>query len=191
MWDASFHIFGIPGSLRRHSFNRGLLVAAREAAPPGVEIAIADLSAIPLYHGDVEAEGLPPAVRDLKAQIRGADALLIATPEYNYSFPGVLKNAIDWVARPPQENVLRAKAVALMGAGGRFGTARAQLALRQVLVSTETYVLPKPELYVPQAHACFDAEGGLTDPQVRAQLAPLIAALVRWTRAVSEFGRGR
>ena len=191
MADASFRILGIPGSLRRHSFNRGLLVAARQAAPPGVEIAIADLGAIPLYHGDVEVEGLPPAVRDLKVQIRGADAVLIATPEYNYSFPGVLKNAIDWVSRPPQENVLRAKAAALMGAGGRFGTARAQLALRQVLVFTETYVLPKPELYVPHAHESFDAEGRLTDPQVREQLASLITALVRWTRAVSEFGRGR
>jgi len=182
-----FRILGIPGSLRRFSFNRGLLVAARDAAPPGVAIEIADLASIPLYNADVEVAGAPPPVGALKDLIRASDALLFATPEYNYSFPGVLKNAIDWVSRPPQDSVLRRKPVAIIGAGGAAGTARSQLALRQVFVFTETYVLPKPEVYVRNASASFDAEGRLTDAQVGEQLKALVAALVTWSRAVSKM----
>ncbi len=187
MPERAFRILGIPGSLRRFSWNRGLLVAAREGAPSGIEIHIADLSPIPLFNEDVEAAGAPPAVEAFRQEIRAADALLIAVPEYNYSMPGVLKNAIDWAARPSRESALRRKPAALMGAGGASGTVRSQLALRQVFVFTETYVLPKPELYVRNAAASFDAEGRLTDAHVRDQLPPLLAALVKWTRAVAHM----
>src|SRR5687767_4059968 len=107
MTNEQFRILGIPGSLRRASYNRGLLRAARQDAPEGVEISEFDLLLIPPYNGDVEAEGDPPPVRELKERIRRADALLIAAPEYNYSIPGVLKNAIDWASRPPQDSPLR------------------------------------------------------------------------------------
>jgi chromate reductase len=185
MPERPFHILGIPGSLRRLSMNRGLLLAAREVAPPGIEIKITDLLPIPLYNADVEDAGVPPAVETFWREIREADALLIAVPEYNYSIPGVLKNAIDWATRPPGKSVLQGKAVALMGAGGRGGTVRSQFALRQVLLNSETYVLLKPELYVYQAGSRFDAEGRLTDEEVRNRLPPLLTALVKWTRAVA------
>jgi chromate reductase len=179
---APFRILGIPGSLRRHSSNRALLIAAQDVAPSGVELTIYDgLVQIPLYNADVDAEGAPQAVRVFKDQIKASDALLIATPEYNYSIPGVLKNAIDWASRPARESVLLRKPVALMGAGGSTGTARSQLALRQVFVSTETYVLPKPEIFV-RVRESFDAGGRLTDDAVREQIKALLAALIAWTR---------
>lgn len=180
-----FRVLGIPGSLRRASFNRGLLVAAQEVAPPGIEIEITDLSAIPLFNQDVEARGDPPAVAAFKGQIRSADALLIATPEYNYSIPGVLKNAIDWASRPPRESVLNRKPVALLGAGGGSGTIRSQMALRQVFVFTETYVMLKPEIYVASARERFDEAGRLTDERVREQIRQFLPALVSWARTVT------
>ncbi len=174
-------ILGIPGSLRRLSYNRGLLQAARAVAPDGMPIEIADLRPIPLYDGDVDAEGEPQPVAAFKAQIAGADALLIATPEYNHLLSGVLKNAIDWASRPAGKSVLRHKPVAIMGAsGGASGTARAQLALRQVLTSTECYVLPSPQVLVPNARERFDAEGRLTDERIREQIRALLEALREW-----------
>src|SRR5438105_1890059 len=116
MTEVRFEVLGIAGSLRRASYNRGLIRAAREVAPQGMEISAFDLLPVPLYNGDVEAEGDPEPVRDLKERIRAADALLIAAPEYNYSIPGVLKNAIDWASRPPSDSALRHKPIALMGA---------------------------------------------------------------------------
>ena len=128
MTNGRFQILGIAGSLRLASYNRGLIRAAQQVAPDGVEIAAFDLLPIPLYNADVEAEGAPAPVRDLKERIRAADALLIATPEYNYSIPGVQKNAIDWASRPPQDSPLRHKPIGLMGASpGGFGTVRSQL----------------------------------------------------------------
>ena len=174
-------ILGIPGSLRRQSYNRGLLEAAREVAPDGMGIEIADLRPIPFYDGDVDAEGEPASVRAFKAQIAAVDALLIATPEYNHLLSGVLKNAIDWASRPAGKSVLRHKPVAIMGAsGGTSGTARAQLALRQVLTSTECYVLPSPQVLVPNARDRFDAEGRLTDERVREHIRALLDALREW-----------
>ncbi len=174
-------VLGIPGSLRRHSYNRGLLQAARQVAPDGVEIEIADLLPIPLYNADVEAEGEPPSVRAFKAQIEAADALLIATPEYNHLLSGVLKNAIDWASRAPVKSVLRDKPAAIMGAsGGVTGTARAQLALRQVLTSTGCYVLPGPQVLVASARDRFDSEGRLTDERIREQIRTLLDALRGW-----------
>ena len=174
-------ILGIPGSLRRLSYNRGLLLAAQEVAAHGMIVEIADLGPIPLYNADVEAEGVPPSVRAFKAQIEAADALLIATPEYNYSVPGVLKNAIDWASRPPRESPLRQKPIALMGASpGPTGTVRAQLALRQSFVFTESFVMLKPELHVANARDRFDADGRLTDERVREQIRALLEALGDW-----------
>jgi len=174
-------VLGIAGSLRRQSYNRGLIAAAREIARDGMAIETADLAPIPLYNADVEAQGDPAPVAAFKAQIAAADALLIATPEYNHLLSGVLKNAIDWASRPVGKTVLRHKPVAIMGAsGGLVGTARAQVALRQVLASNECYVLPSPQVLVPSARERFDAEGRLTDDRTRAQIKALLDALREW-----------
>ena len=180
-----FQVLGIAGSLRRASYNRALLRAAEQLAPDGVDVRSFDLLPIPLYNADVEAEGDPAPVLELKEQIRAADALLIASPEYNYSVSGVLKNAIDWASRPPQDSVLRHKPIALLGASpGGFGTVRSQLALRQVFVFTKSLVLPEPELYVSAAHEKFDPDGNLTDDVTRRRIGTLLDALVAWTRRV-------
>jgi len=183
MTNGRFVILGIAGSLRRASYNRGLLRAAQQIMLDGVEIGAFDLLPIPLYNADVEAEGDPPPVQELKARIRSADALLIAAPEYNYSIPGVLKNAIDWASRPPQDSPLRHKPVALMGASpGGFGTVRSQLALRQTFLFTKSDVLLEPELYVSAASSKFDADGNLTDDRTREHVGALVASLVEWVR---------
>lgn len=174
-------IVGIAGSLRRASFNRGLLVAAQEVAPPDVAVEIADLGPIPFYNADVEAAGVPQPVAQLRDQIADADALLLAVPEYNHSFTAVLKNALDWASRPRPTPALHRKPVALMGAGGGSGTIRAQLALRQVLACNECYVMPKPELYVVNAPQRFTTEGVLTDDSVRATVRDIVVALAAWT----------
>lgn len=176
-------VLGIPGSLRRGSYNRGLLRAAQEVAPHGVRIELHELHDIPLYDEDVRQHGTPEPVARLNAAITAADAVLIATPEYNWSIPGVLKNAIDWVSRPPASSPLRRKPVAVIGASsGLSGTIRAQLALRQVLFSLECYVLPKPDLWVREAGQLFDHEGRLTDQETRQRLHELLVALVDWTQ---------
>ncbi len=182
--DRPFRILGIPGSLRKGSFNRGLIRAAQDLAPDGVEIELYDLGEIPLYNGDVESQGIPAPVQDFVDKIRAADALLIATPEYNYSMPGVLKNAIDWASRPTVKNPLKHKPVGLIGAsGGMFGTARSQLAMRQVLASAiEAHTMIKPELLITQAGQKFDSDGNLTDDDIRERLAELVKALVAWSK---------
>jgi chromate reductase, NAD(P)H dehydrogenase (quinone) len=183
MIDKQFRILGIPGSLRRASYNRGLLRAAREDAPEGVDIREFDLATVPLFNEDVEAQGDPAPVRALQEHIRAADAVLIATPEYNYSIPGVLKNAIDWASRPPPDSPLLHKPIALMGASpGGFGTVRSQLALRQVFVFTKSYVLLEPEVHVSAARDKFDAEGNLIDARTRRNVRALVTALVEWVR---------
>ena len=124
--DSQLKVLGISGSLRAKSFNSGALRAAQELVPEGMSIDIADISGVPLYNGDVEADGMPEAVVRLRDQIREADGLLIVTPEYNYSIPGVLKNAIDWASRPPDQP-FDAKPMAIMGASpGGSGTMRCQ-----------------------------------------------------------------
>jgi chromate reductase len=185
---AQFTILGICGSLRRSSYNRLLLLEAQELAPPDVAIEeFAGLREIPPYDDDVRVgEGDPPPVAELKRRIALADALLIATPEYNFGPPGVLKNAIDWVSRPPLESPLRHKAIALMGAStGRMGTVRAQLALRQNLAYLESYVLLKPEVLVSGAATAFDEAGRLVDETTRALVGQLVTGLVAWTRKVA------
>ena len=178
----SLHVIGIAGSLRAGSFNRALLAAAVELAPAGMTIEVADLRPIPFYDGDVEVAGVPPAVAELKARVRGAGALLIATPEYNYSVPAVLKNALDWISRG-SDTALAGKPAAMMGASpGGFGTVRAQTQLRQVAMGTNLLLLQRPELHVARAADKFDAQGRLTDEGVRKNLAALLVALQDWSR---------
>lgn len=185
MSDGSFHIVAINGSLRRMSFNRGLLHAAGEMLPEGVTIEIVELHDIPMYNGDVEAEGVPAAVQALAGRVRAADALIFSTPEYNFSFSGVLKNAIDWLSRPPSGFPMRHKPAALMGAtGGLWGTVRAQLHLRQVLSPLEVYVLPRPEVLVANARERFDADANLVDEVTRQMIGAQMIALVEWARRV-------
>ena len=172
---------GISGSLRAKSLNTAALHAAVDLVPEGVTLKIADLSDIPLYHGDVEAQGLPPAVQAFRAQIKAADALLFSTPEYNYSIPGVLKNAIDWASRPPQ-HPFADKPIAIMGASpGMLGSARAQYHLRQVFVFMDGKLLNRPEVMIGGAMGKFDADGKLTDEPTRAAIAALLVALKAWT----------
>jgi chromate reductase len=177
---------GIAGSLRRGSYNGGLIRAAIELAPAGARVIPYDLIDLPLYNGDVEAEGDPEPVAAFKRAIAAADALLIATPEYNHCIPGVLKNAIDWASRPARASVLTGKPVAIMGAStGPGGTARAQAHLRDGLAYTNGLVLPLPEVLVPRAAEKFDGESVLEDPATREEVRDLLISLAAWTRRLS------
>jgi chromate reductase len=174
---------GIAGSLRRASFNRGLIRAAVDVAPSGTVVIPYDLGDIPLFNADIEAEGDPPAVTAFKEAIAVADAMVIASPEYSHCVPGVLKNAIDWASRPARRSVLTNKPVAIMGASsGRGGTARAQAHLRDGLTYTNGMVLPLPEVLVDLAGDKFDSDGNLTDPSTRQEVRDLLVALAAWTR---------
>jgi chromate reductase, NAD(P)H dehydrogenase (quinone) len=181
-------ILGIAGSLRRASLNRATLRAARQLAPAGATIEILDLDGIPAFNEDDEAA--PPArVVELKTRVRAADAILFATPEYNYSVPGVLKNAIDWGTRPHADNAWDGKPAAVMGASsGMLGTARAQYHLRQVLLAVNMHPLNRPEVLIAKARERFDADGNLTDEKTRALIAKLLNALVDWTRQLRTAG---
>ena len=179
------NILGISGSLRKESFNTKLLRAAQELAPQGIVMTRFDIAPIPLYNDDVFQQGHPPDVARFRDAIRAADALLIATPEYNYSVPGVLKNAIDWASRPPNENPFGGKPAAIMGAStGRGGTMRSQYHLRQVLVGLDLHVVNRPEVAVQTAADKFDASGTLTDERTRNQVKALVEALVAWANRI-------
>jgi chromate reductase len=169
---SEFNVVGFAGSLRRGSYNRALLRAATELAPPALHIVIHELDEIPLYNADIEAAGAPPSVLQLGNAVRQADGLLIATPEYNHGVPGVLKNTIDWLSRPPRTSALNGKVAALMGASpGMTGTARGQSQLRQAFVFTNTYALLQPEVLIGGAHEKFDADGHLVHAATRDFLA--------------------
>ena len=173
-------IVGICGSLRRGSLNRAVLRAAQELAPEGVSVEAAEIGDLPHYNEDVRQAGLPEPVGRLRAEIAGADALLFVTPEYNYSIPGVLKNAIDWASRPPDQP-FDGKPAAIMGVtGGAFGTARAQYHLRQMLVFLNVLPLNKPEILIGQAAQKFD-ETGLKDEATRELVRKQLHALKAWT----------
>jgi len=174
-------VLGIAGSLRTGSYNRALLHAAQELAPQGMQIATFDLALISPYNADVEAAGWPEPVAALHAAIREADALLFATPEYNHSIPGVLKNALDWASRPPDDCPLHDKPAAIMGAStGAIGTARAQMHLRIVCATVNMFTLNRPEILVSRAQDKFDAQGRLTDEVTRRFLARFLQALLEW-----------
>ncbi len=173
-------VLSISGSLRRGSFNTALLKTAQELAPEGMEITIFDLKDIPLYNADVEAEGDPEAVTALKKAVHGADALLLATPEYNGGIPAPLKNAIDWASRSPsgyQESAIFGKTVAIMGGGGGGGAVRAQTQLRQVLSALGIEALEQPEVKVAMVWDKFDEKGRLIDHKTREQINELLHAL--------------
>ena len=171
-------LLGLAGSLRAGSYNRGLLRAAAELAPAGTVFEEHDLRGLPFYDGDLEAAGDPDSVRELKDAIRQADAILIATPEYNRGIPGVLKNAIDWASRPALASPLAGKPVAIMGATTGFaGTARAQQQLRDALEFPGALVVQRPEVLVSEAYLRFDEHGELVDEETRAEIAELLAVL--------------
>lgn len=167
-------IVGISGSLRKHSFNAGLLRAAAEAVPEGCSLTLGTIQGIPLYNADAEeTEGIPPAVTELKNQIAAADGLLLVTPENNNSMPGVFKNAIDWLTRPPEDRsrVFANRPVGIMGATpGSFGTAFSQYAWLPVLRVLGTQVWSGKLLWVSGAMGKFDKEGNLIDEAVKKQL---------------------
>jgi chromate reductase len=180
-------VLGIAGSLRRGSYNRGLIRAARELAPSWIQVTPYDLGDIPLFNADVESEGEPDAVRRFKQAIADSDALLFATPEYNHCVPGVLKNAIDWASRPPRHSVLTNRPVAIMGAAtGGGGTARAQAHLRDGLAFTRGLVMPVPEVLVPFAGDRFDEAGNLHDAPTRVAVGELVVALGEWVRELRD-----
>lgn len=177
-------ILGIAGSLRQGSYNRAALRAAQTLTPEGVTLETFDLAGIPPFNEDLEKEP-PPAVMELKSRVRAADAILMVTPEYNYSIPGVLKNAIDWGSRPYGDNAWEGKPVALMGASiGLFGTARAQYHLRQVFVFLDMHPVNRPEVMIGNAAQRFDAQGNLTDDKTKELIGKLLANLAAWTRRI-------
>jgi chromate reductase len=179
-------ILGFAGSLRKNSYNKGLLRAAASSMPEGVTLEIFDLEGIPPFNQDFERQP-PDKIKEFKAKIRAADALLIATPEYNYSMPGVLKNAIDWASRPYGDNAFEDKPVAIMSASiGMLGGARAQYHLRQVFVTLYMHALSWPELMITYAQEKFDENGNLTDEKTKTKVKELLENLVEWTRRLKQ-----
>jgi chromate reductase len=166
---ATVALLGICGSMRKASTNRALLRAVGETLPDGATLSIHDSLDLPIFNSDHVD---PAPVIALKAAIASADGVVFAVPEYNYSIPGGLKNALDWVSRPPATSPLRGKPVGLVGAAsGMSGTIRAQSHLRQMLVFSDTPCLNQPEVLIPRAHERFDAHGNLTDASTRELLA--------------------
>ena len=179
------HILALSGALRRASYNTALLRAAAELAPQGVSLEVRTLHGIPLYDGDVEAQGMPEAVTTLREAIRAADALLIAAPEYNNSIPGVLKNGLDWLSRPSGEGakLFGGKPTALVGATpGGFGTVQSQDALLSVLRAFGNDFWMSGRLMVSHAGTVFDADGHLVDDKVREQLQAFVAGFAAFVR---------
>ena len=183
---STLRLLGLAGSLRSRSFNRSLLEAGRELTPAGTTLtAYEHLAHIPPFNEDLEANP-PLGVTRLRQAMQAADGLLIATPEYNQSVPGVLKNVIDWLSRSDSAQGLAGKPVAVIGATtGPWGTRLAQTQLRQILVACQTLLLPSPALYLGDARAAFDEVGRLIDHETRDRLGGVIEALVDWTRLVS------
>jgi chromate reductase, NAD(P)H dehydrogenase (quinone) len=178
-------ILGIAGSLRRESYNRAALRAATALVPDGAILEIFELDGIPVFSEDEEQKP-PLKVVELKRRIREAHAVLFVTPEYNYSVPGVLKNAIDWASRPYGDSAWSGKPAAIMGASpGAMGTARAQYHLRQIFVFLNMFPVNAPEIMIANAAARFDREGNLTDETTKDLIRQLLQNLVEWTRRIS------
>jgi chromate reductase, NAD(P)H dehydrogenase (quinone) len=182
-------ILGIAGSIREGSYNRGALRAAVELAPEGVEIEMFDIGPIPPFNQD-EDQAPPEIITEFKRKIREADAIIFATPEYNYSIPGVLKNAIDWASRPYGDSAWEGKPAAIMGASiGGIATARAQYDLRKVMVFLNMFPINRPEVMIGNCSDKFDAEGNLTDERSRQIIGQMLEALVDWTRRLQPKGQ--
>ena len=189
MTDTPIRILGIPGSLREHSFNRGLIRAAQEVAPDGVEVSLYPLHDVPFFNADVEDIGDPDAVVRFKNAIRNADALLISTPQYNRSIPGVLKNAIDWASRrprtgpEPRNSVLHGKPVAIVGVTpGKSFTEPAQIDLRKILSATFCQIMPGPEVKLGEADQRYADNPDLPDEATRELIREVIDELVVFIR---------
>jgi len=184
--DRQVNILGFAGSLRKDSYNKALLREAAKLVPTVAKLEIFDLEGIPPYNQDVE-QPPPNKVKEFKAKIRAADAILIVTPEYNYSMPGVLKNAIDWASRPYPDNSFAGKPVAMMSAStGILGGARAQYHLRQVFVFLDMHPINKPEVFVTFAPSKFDEKGNLTDETAQKLIGELLRNLVAWTKGLKK-----
>lgn len=183
--DQHFKVLAISGSLRRASFNSGLLRAAQEVAPDGMEINIFDIKGLPFYDGDLEAQGDPEPVTALKLAVRESDAVMFATPEYNWGTSGALKNAIDWASRDREEGSLMGKPGTVIGAGGRSGTARAQMQLHETLGETGTIIMVKPGVQVSAfAPQTFDSEGNLIDDGIKDLLRKHLEEFAKWINRV-------
>ncbi len=181
----SYKILGICGSLRGKSYNRSALLAAGELMPASMQLDVTNYDAIPLYNQDVQDTGIPAAVTKLAEEVRLADALLIASPEYNFSISGVLKNAIDWLSRLPVQP-FKDKPVALMSAtGGPVGGARHQYELRKVLGSQDALVLTRPEIFIGACHTKFDVSGKLVDEATRKIVSDQMLAFERWIQRLT------
>jgi len=177
-------ILGICGSLRGGSYNKMLLNAASELLPVGTAMEIFSLDGIPAFNQDLEGH-LPEKVKELKDKIKSADAILISTPEYNYSVPGVLKNAIDWASRPYGDNAFDRKPVAVISASpGAFGGARAQYHLRQIMLCVGAFMMPKPEVFVASADRKFEADGKLSDTDTERHVRTFLESFVKWAKAI-------
>lgn len=176
------------GSLRKASYNMMALRTAIEVAPAGMTITPAEIGDLPLYNDDIRQQGFPAPAARLGKALGEADAILIVTPEYNFSIPGVLKNAIDWVSRL-QPQPFDGKPVAIMGAAmGPLGTGRAQYDLRKMMVFLNAYPVNKPEVFIGMAQNKFDAEGKLTDQPTREFIQKLLVALQAWTAQLKPKG---
>ena len=184
-----FRILGLAASLRRASFHRGILRAAHEVAPEWMICESFDLARIPYFNQDLEDEGIPEAVKELREKIRAYDAVLIATPEYDYAIPGVLTSALDWCLRSRHDPTpFRHKPVGILGASpGGGGTARGQMVLRQILLHPPAYVMLDPQMLIPFSRQKFDTEtGDLVDQETRDRLRRFLSALVEWTGRFEE-----
>ncbi|HSW88414.1 MAG TPA: NAD(P)H-dependent oxidoreductase [Candidatus Saccharimonadales bacterium] len=181
--DKKIKILGILGSLRKNSYNKSALEIAASVVPENAEIEIYDrIGEIPLFNQDLEKTP-PDVVKELKEKVRSADAILFATPEYNYSIPGGLKNAIDWVSRPYGDNAWEGKIVGIMSASiSMLGGGRAQYHLRQTFVFLDMHPLNRPEVMIPSAAEKFDEQGNLTDTHTKEKIAELLQALVQKSR---------
>ncbi len=179
------HILAVQGSLRAGSNNRRLLKVVLDHLPVGVTAELYELHNIPLYDGDIEAKGLPDAVVEFRNKIHHANGILIATPEYNYSIAGVLKNALDWASRPPQQPFAGKPVGIVSTSSGIYGGVRGQSHLRQVLQYLEAIAMPKPELIVPQGQAKFDEAGKLIDEKTLKSLENFVPAFVKWVERLT------
>ncbi len=184
--DRQLTILGFAGSLRKGSYNKAILCAALELSPEDAKLEIFDLEGIPPYNMDLENR-MPERVKEFKAKIRAADAILIATPEHNYSVPGVLKNAIDWASRPYGDNSFEGKPVGIMSAStGMLGGARAQYHLRQMFVFLDMHPVNRPEVIVASASEKIDDKGRVTDGKTREKIKELLESLVAWTNRLGK-----
>ena len=179
-------VLGMSGSLRKASFNTGALRATAELLPEGMTLETAEIGTLPHYDDDVRMKGYPPIVQAFRGRIKAADAILFVTPEYNYSISGVLKNAIDWASRPPDQPFNGKPCAIISASGSLLGGVRAQYHLRHMCVSLNCFPLNTPQVYITEAPKKFDADGRLTDPAARDLIRQLMTELksftLRWKR---------